>query len=50
LIYAIGRRTEPPEVRFPADAENDASPRRIRESKLEMAPLLSALPVYRYIA
>jgi hypothetical protein len=48
LIYATSRRTKLPEVHFPADAENDISPRRIRESKLEAAPFLRALPVYRY--
>jgi hypothetical protein len=49
LMYATGRRTESPEVRFPTDPKNDNNPRRIRESKLEAAPFLHALPVYRYI-
>jgi hypothetical protein len=48
LIYATGRRTEPPEVHFPTDPEDDGNPRRIRASKLEAAPFLHALPVYRY--
>ena len=52
LIYATGarrgRRTEPPEVRFPIERENEDKPRRIRESKLEPQPLLQSLPVYRY--
>lgn len=52
LIYATGarqgRRSGAPEVHFPADAENDNKPARIRESKLETEPFLSSLPVYRY--
>jgi hypothetical protein len=48
LIYATGRRTEPAEVHFPADA-NDSQPKRIRASKLEVEPFLHSLPVYRYI-
>jgi hypothetical protein len=48
LIYATGRRTDPPEVHFPVEAENEDKPQRIRESKLEAAPFLHALPVYRY--
>ncbi len=49
LIYATGRRTEPPEVHFPTETGNDNNPRRTRESKLEAAPFLYALPVvYRY--
>jgi hypothetical protein len=48
LIYATGRHHEPPDVHFPADAENDNNLRRVRESKLEAAPFLHALPVYRY--
>jgi hypothetical protein len=43
LIYATGRRTEPPEVNFPADAENDNKPARTRESKLESEPFLSSV-------
>jgi hypothetical protein len=49
LIYASGRRSEPPEVRFPADAETDNNPQRVRKSKLETAAYLHALPVYRYV-
>jgi hypothetical protein len=48
LIYATGRRTEAPEVHFPADSEDPAKPKRQRESKLEREPLLRSLPVYRY--
>jgi hypothetical protein len=51
LIYATGRRSELPEVRFPADAAagaDDAKPGRERASKLEPEPFLCSLPVYRY--
>jgi hypothetical protein len=48
LIYATGRHTEPPQVQFLAEGENDSNPRRIRASKLETQPLLRSLPVYRY--
>jgi hypothetical protein len=47
LIYATGRHTELPEVRFPADAD-DSEPKRTREAKLEPEPFLLSLPVYRY--
>lgn len=47
LIYATGRRIEPPEVYFPADAD-DSTPKRTRESKLEPEPFLRSLPVHRY--
>jgi hypothetical protein len=47
-MYATGRHTDPPEVHFPTEGENGSSPRRIRGSKLEAAPFLYALPVYRY--
>jgi hypothetical protein len=48
LIYATGRRTEEPEVHFPADGEDLVKPKRQRESKLDPEPLLRSLPVYRY--
>jgi hypothetical protein len=52
LIYATGRRTESPEVHFPADAAADDDganqPTRIRKSILESEPFLRSLPVYRY--
>jgi hypothetical protein len=47
-MYATGRRTEAPEVHYPADSEDPAKPKRQRESKLEREPLLRSLPVYRY--
>ena len=47
LLYATGRRNEPPEVHFPGDAE-DSNPKRTRVSKLEAEPFLRSLPVYRY--
>jgi hypothetical protein len=48
IIYAIGRRSELPEVRFPPDADDATDPKRSRQSKLEYEPLLRSLPVYRY--
>jgi hypothetical protein len=48
LIYATGRRTEPPEVHYPAAADDSPKPKRVRESKLESEPYLSSLPLYRY--
>jgi hypothetical protein len=48
LIYATGRRTEPPEVHFPADTDESTIPRRIRESQIEPRAFLGSLPVYRY--
>jgi hypothetical protein len=47
LLYARGRRAEPPEVRFPANTET-ANPARVRQPKLEAAPFLRSIPVYRY--
>jgi hypothetical protein len=49
LIYATGRRTEAPEVHFPANPEDLLKPQRTRESKLEAQPVLKSLPVYRYV-
>jgi hypothetical protein len=47
LIYASGRRSELPEVRFP-DGDHASESTRARASKLEAEPLLRSLPVYRY--
>jgi hypothetical protein len=48
IMYATGRRTEPPEVHFAEDPDNQDQPQRTRVSKLEPDPLLRSLPVYRY--
>lgn len=48
LLFATGRRGEPPEVRFPVEPGELAKPRRKRESKLEAVAFLRSLPVYRY--
>jgi hypothetical protein len=48
LIYATGRRTELPEVNFPADSGDSTKLRRIRESQIEPRAFLGSLPVYRY--
>ncbi len=50
LIYATGRRTEPPEVHFPDDTDDAKKSTRTRESKLEAESFLHSLPVYRYRA
>jgi hypothetical protein len=47
LLYAKGRHPQPSEVRFPAPVEMMA-PTRVRQAKLETAPFLRSIPVYRY--
>jgi len=47
LLYAQGRGIGSPEVRFPANAQM-ANPSRVRQAKLEPAPFLRSIPVYRY--
>jgi hypothetical protein len=47
LLYAAGKRSEPPEVHFPKE-EDSTKPKRSRKSKLEPEPYLRSLPVYRY--
>jgi hypothetical protein len=47
LLYAAGRRSEPPEVHFPAESD-ESKPKRTRASKLEPEPFLRSLPVHRY--
>jgi hypothetical protein len=47
LIYPKGRRTTPPQVRFPPAADEE-QPTRARQSKLDPEPFLESLPVYRY--
>ncbi len=44
LIYATGRHTEPPHIKFPTLQEGDSNARRIRSA------FLGSLPVYRYNA
>jgi hypothetical protein len=48
LMYATGRRTQLPEVQFPAGADDPSKPQRTRASRLEPEPCLRSLPVYRY--
>ena len=50
LMYATGRRTVAPQVRFPVEAGEGVKPPRIRQSKLEPESFLRSLPVYRYIS
>ena len=47
ILYSQGRSAAP-EIRFPPPADEARVPRRIRESKIEAAPFLESLPVYRY--
>jgi hypothetical protein len=49
IMYAKGRRAEPPQVQFPAPADLASQMRRIRQSKIEATPFLQSIPVYRYI-
>jgi hypothetical protein len=49
LLYTAGRWPTPPEVNYPAPAdENEDKPRRKRQSELEAEPFLGSMPVYRY--
>jgi hypothetical protein len=49
LMYALGRRAEHPEVRFPTEAPQvSIQPQRIRQPQLEQRPFLQSIPVYRY--
>ncbi len=47
IMYRQGRDLGSPVVQFPAAADNP-EPRRRRQSKLDTAPFLASLPVYRY--
>jgi hypothetical protein len=49
LLYTAGRWPTPPEVNYPAPAdENVEKPRRVRESEIEAEPFLVSIPAYRY--
>jgi hypothetical protein len=48
LIYTTGRRSDPPAVNFPADADHSTQLSRSRRSLLEPQSFLRSLPVYRY--
>lgn len=48
IMHARGRRSEPPIVKFPAPQDIQGRALRVRESKLEGAPFLQSIPVYRY--
>jgi hypothetical protein len=48
IMFAQGRRPEPPKIKFPAAADLTGEPKRMRQSKLEASPYLQSLPVYRY--
>lgn len=50
LLFALGKRTQIPLVRYPPAASELAErPPRRRRSKIEPRPYLSTLPVYRYL-
>jgi hypothetical protein len=50
LMYSAGRWPRPPEVNYPAAAdERGAEPRRVRESTLEPQPFLESVQAYRYL-
>jgi hypothetical protein len=49
LIYTAGRWPTPPEVNYPASADELAEhARRVRQSELEAEPFLQSIPAYRY--
>jgi hypothetical protein len=48
IIHAGGRRSEPPEIQFPDEADDTTQLKRTRATKLEAKPFLESLPVYRY--
>jgi hypothetical protein len=50
LLYTAGRWPTPPEVNYPAPADELANlPRRMRQSVLETEPFLQSIPAYRYL-
>jgi hypothetical protein len=50
LLYTAGRWPTPPEVTYPAPADERADqPRRTRRSELEAEPFLQSIPAYRYV-
>jgi hypothetical protein len=49
LMYTAGRWPTPPEVKYPAPAEEFSErPRKTRQSELEETPFLESIPGYRY--
>jgi hypothetical protein len=50
LLYTAGRWPTPPEVNYPAPADEAAEKaRRTRQSPLEPQPFLESIPAYRYV-
>jgi len=50
LLYTASRWPTPPEVNYPAPADElEKQPRRIRQSVLEDEPYLRSIPAYRYV-
>ena len=48
LLYPLGRTRTAPEIRYPANAEQGPATPKPRAGKLEDAPFLVTLPVFRY--
>jgi hypothetical protein len=48
LLYPLGRTKVAPEIRYPANAEKGPATSKPRAGKLEDAPFLVTLPVFRY--
>jgi hypothetical protein len=48
LLYPLGRSKEIPEIRYPHAEAGTRPETRQRTGKLEDAPFLETLPVYRY--
>ncbi|MEA2913010.1 MAG: hypothetical protein QOJ15_5091 [Bradyrhizobium sp.] len=50
LLYTAGRWPTPPEVNYPAPADELANqPRRVRQSELEPDAFLESIPAYWYV-
>ena len=49
LLYPLGRSKEIPEIKYPEAEAGARLEARRRTGKLEDAPLLETLPVYRYL-
>lgn len=50
LLYTAGRWPTPPEVNYPAQADESTNkPRRARLSELEAEPFLKSIPDYQYL-
>jgi hypothetical protein len=48
LLYPLGRTKAAPEIRYPPNAEEGPATPKPRTGKLEDAPFLMTLPIFRY--